>query len=68
MRKRKENRGGARERAGRHRKYLNPEKINFRIESEDKTKLKRIYLDNLNEKFNEWVKQEINKNKHILEN
>lgn len=67
MRKRKENRGGSRERAGRNRKYLNPEKINFRIESEDKTNLKRIYPDNLNDKFNEWVKQEINKNKHILE-
>jgi hypothetical protein len=58
---RKPGSGGAREGAGRPKKFKNKELINFNIEAEDKAELKKI--DGLNARFIKWAKTMIKKSK-----
>ena len=48
--------GGAREGAGRKKKYKNPATIGFVIEQEDKDKLTQKYGSYLRNMFRDWIK------------
>ena len=56
MKRKKENRGGARPNAGRKKQFQEPTTINFKVELSDKLAAKEKHGKKLNQMFITWLK------------